>query len=104
MSRLLVYTWPYALFFWAAVVWAFSPEFRIISRRTEPSTSPQDAYSKLLIAVVQGLAGFAAFAIAATVPAATLPHRVWWFWAGVSAIIGGSLLRRHCWRMLGGSF
>jgi protein-S-isoprenylcysteine O-methyltransferase Ste14 len=38
------------------------------------------------------------------VPSATLPHRVWWFWAGLVTIVGGSLLRRHCWRMLGASF
>src|ERR1700730_7930208 len=104
MPRLVIYTWPYAVFFWAVVLWAFAPEFRIVSRRREPSATPQDAHSKALIAVGQGLAGFAAFAIAVTVPSATLTHRVWLFWAGVGAIIGGSLLRRHCWRMLGPSF
>ncbi len=104
MPRLVIYTWPYAVFFWVVFVWAFAPEFRIISRRREPSTTPQDANSKLLIAVSQGLASFAAFAIAANVPSAALPHRVWLFWIGLSAIIGGSLLRRHCWRMLGPSF
>ena len=104
MPRLVIYTWPYALFFWAVFLWAFAPEFRIVSRRQEPSTTPQDANSKRLIAVGQGLATFAAFAIAATVPSATLAHRMWLFWVGLSAIIGGSLLRRHCWRMLGPSF
>jgi protein-S-isoprenylcysteine O-methyltransferase Ste14 len=104
MSRLVITTWPYALFFWVVFFWAFAPEFRIVSRRREPSTTPQDANSKRLIAVGQGLATFAAFAIAVRVPSATLPHRVWLFWLGLSAIIGGSLLRRHCWRMLGPSF
>ena len=104
MQWLIVYTWPYALVFWAVLVWAFTPEFRIVSRRQEPSATPQDANSKLLIAVGQGLAIFAAFGIAAAVPSATLAHGVWLFWVGVSAIIGGSLLRRHCWRMLGTSF
>jgi protein-S-isoprenylcysteine O-methyltransferase Ste14 len=42
--------------------------------------------------------------IAATVPAVTLPHRTWLFWIGLMTMIAGSLLRRHCWRMLGGSF
>jgi protein-S-isoprenylcysteine O-methyltransferase Ste14 len=104
MARLVVYTWPYALFFWAVFFWAFAPEFRLISRRQEPSTTPQDANSKRLIAVGQGLASFAAFAIAATVPSATLAHPLWAFWVGLSAIVGGSLLRRHCRRMLGPSF
>jgi protein-S-isoprenylcysteine O-methyltransferase Ste14 len=84
--------------------WAFAPEFRLFSMRTEPSTSPQDAGSKRLIAVGQGLAMFAAFWIAATVPSAGLPHRFSLFWAGLATIIAGSLLRRHCWRMLGASF
>jgi protein-S-isoprenylcysteine O-methyltransferase Ste14 len=104
MPRLVIGTWPYALFFWGVFLWAFAPEFRIVSRRREPSTTPQDANSKRLIVVGQGLAICAAFAIAATVPSAALPHRMWSFWMGLSAMIGGSLLRRHCWRMLGQSF
>jgi protein-S-isoprenylcysteine O-methyltransferase Ste14 len=104
MQRLVMNTWPYALFFWAVFLWAFAPKFRIISRRQEPSTTPQDANSKRFIAVGQGMAAFAAFAIAATAPSATLAHRVWLFWVGLSAIIGGSLLRRHCWQMLGPRF
>ena len=104
MPRLVVFSWPYGLFFWAVTLWAFGPEFQIISRQSEPLTSPQDAGSKRLIAAGQGLAGVAAFAIAATVPSATLPHRIWWFWTGLGGIIAGSLLRRHCWRMLGANF
>jgi protein-S-isoprenylcysteine O-methyltransferase Ste14 len=104
MPRAVIFTWPYPLFFWAVIVWAFAPEFRILSRLREPSTTPQDANSKRLIMVGQGLASFAAFAIAATVPSATVAHPVWLFWVGLSAIISGSLLRRHCWRMLGPSF
>jgi len=104
VPRLLIYTWPYALFFWAVFVWAFFPEFRIISRTKEPYTSPQDRNSKALIAFGQGIAIFAAFSIAASMPSATVPHRVWSFCAGLVTIIAGSLLRRHCWRMLGKSF
>jgi protein-S-isoprenylcysteine O-methyltransferase Ste14 len=104
MPRLLIYTWPYALAFWGVFVWAFLPEFRIISRQREPSTSPQDANSKRLIAIGQSLAAVAAFSIAAKVPSAALAHRVWLFWAGLGVLVCGSLLRRHCWRMLGKSF
>ena len=104
MPRLLIYTWPYALVFWAVFVWAFAPEFRIISRRQEPSSTAQDKNSKLLIAVGQGVAVFAAFRIAFTVRSAMLPHRVWLFWISVGVIVVGSLLRRHCWRQLGTSF
>lgn len=104
MAQLVVYTWPYGLFFWAVFFWAFAPEFRLISRRQEPSTTSQDANSKRIIGVGQGLATFAAFAIAATVPSATLTPPLWFFWAGLGAMVGGSLLRRHCRRMLGTSF
>lgn len=104
MTRLVVYTWPYAFFFWAVFVWAFAPEFRVVSGRQEPSTTPHDAHSKRLILVGQGVAMLAAFAIAAMVPSATLAHRLWFFWVGLGAIISGGLLRRHCFRMLGPSF
>jgi protein-S-isoprenylcysteine O-methyltransferase Ste14 len=100
----LIYTWPYALVFWTVFLWAFLPESRIISRRGEPSSTAQDASSKRLIAVGQGVAVFAAFWIAARVPRTALADRAVWFWCGVALIVGGSLLRRHCWRMLGRSF
>jgi hypothetical protein len=49
MPPLVVFSWPYCLLFLAVMYWAFAPEFRIISRQTEPSTSPQDAGSKRVI-------------------------------------------------------
>jgi|SRR5579864_1359539 len=104
MPPLVVFSWPYGLLFLAVMFWAFTPEFRIISRQTEPSTSTQDAGSKRVIAIGQGLAMIAAFLIAASMPSAGLSHRFTLFWAGLATIIGGSLLRRHCWRMLGASF
>src|SRR5438552_2699787 len=104
MTRLLVFTWPYALCFWAVFIAAFGPESRVVSGKREPATTPHDAFSKPLIVVGQGVAIFAAFAIAIAVPSAALPHRVRLFWLGLIAIAGGSLLRRHCFRMLGSSF
>jgi protein-S-isoprenylcysteine O-methyltransferase Ste14 len=104
MPPLVAFSWPYGLVFLAVMFWAFAPEFRIFSRRTEPATSPQDAGSKGLIAAGQGLAMFAAFWVAARVPTAGLPYRFWLFWVGLATIVAGSLLRRHCWRMLGASF
>jgi protein-S-isoprenylcysteine O-methyltransferase Ste14 len=104
MHSLLIYTWPYALVFWLVFFWTFAPEFRIISRRAEPASSPQDANSKRFIMVGQGLAMVSGFAIAITVPSAAMGHRELAFWIGVVALFAGSLLRRHCWRMLGASF
>jgi len=104
MPPLVVFSWPYGLIFLAVMCWAFAPEFRIISRQTEPMTSAQDGGSKRLIAVGQGLGMLGAFIIAASVPAGRLPHPFALFWAGLATIVAGSLLRRHCWRMLGASF
>ena len=94
----------WALVLGRVLLWAFAPEFAIVSKRAEPSASTQDAGSKRLIVVGQGLAMVAAFTIAARLPWATVPHRVWLFWAGLATMVGGSLLRRHCFRMLGASF
>jgi hypothetical protein len=64
----LVFSWPYGLIFLAVMFWAFAPEFRIISRQSEPATSAQDAGSKRAIANRPGPPKLAAFAIAASVP------------------------------------
>jgi protein-S-isoprenylcysteine O-methyltransferase Ste14 len=100
----LVFTWPYALFFWAVFLWAFAPEMRIVSRPQERSDTSQDANSKRLITQGGGLAYLISFVVAVWVPAAALPYSVWLFWIGLCGLIAGSLLRRHCWRMLGESF
>jgi protein-S-isoprenylcysteine O-methyltransferase Ste14 len=100
----LVYTWPYAIVFWGVFVWAFAPEVRVVSSKPDRASASQDAHSKRLIMIGQGVAMLAAFTIAAKVPSGMLPHGVWCFWIGVGALAGGSLLRRHCFRMLGSSF
>ena len=100
----LAMTWPYALVFWAVFLWAFSQEFPVVSKRANPTAGAQDAGSRRLIMICQPLAIVAAFMIAADVRSATLPHRMWLFWAGLASIVLGSLLRRHCFRMLGKSF
>ena len=104
MPPLLVYSWPYAIAFWGVFVWAFAPEVRVVSAKPDRASASQDANSKRLIMIGQAVAMFAAFTIAATVPSGMLPHRGWCFWIGVGALASGSLLRRHCFRMLGSSF
>lgn len=99
-----VFTWPYAPFFWAVFLWAFAPEFRIIGRAQQTPDSPHDAKSLQVIMLGQTLAMFGAFALAAGVRAAALPHGIALFWAGLCTIVAGSLLRRHCFAMLGEHF
>lgn len=105
--RPLPFVWPYWLLFWTVFLWAFSPEYRIVRNARTPaarSDSP-DAGSVRLIILGMGVASIIAFPLAwvtaLRLPAASQPVV---FGIGVAALIAGSLLRRHCWRLLGASF
>lgn len=101
--RPLPFIWPYALPFWAAFLWAYGPESGII-RRARRAAGTQDAKSVEVIAFGQGIAVLAAWPFA-WVRALQFPvPRTAAFFAGVAMLIAGSLLRRHCRRMLGSSF
>ncbi len=101
--RPLVTVWPYALIFWAVFIWAYAPE-AILNRRARKLPSTQDAGSFRLVMILQMAAMTAAFAIALGGRYGVLEYRRLWFWIGVGALTAGSLLRRHCFRMLGKSF
>jgi protein-S-isoprenylcysteine O-methyltransferase Ste14 len=103
----LPFVWPYALVFWAIFVWAFWPEFRIVrqaQKATRDARSP-DAGSCRLIMVGMWLATWVAFPLA-FVPMLrfSLGMQRVAFVVGLAMLVGGTLLRRHCWRMLGESF
>jgi protein-S-isoprenylcysteine O-methyltransferase Ste14 len=100
----LPYTWPYALLFWAVFVWAYGPEAAIV-RRARRSQTTSDARSLQIIMLAQLISSFAAFPLG-WIPALQLAPAYWAaaLYAGVILIVAGSLLRRHCWRMLGASF
>ena len=99
----LPFVWPYALLFWSVDAWAFWPEFRIV-RRARRSGNAKDAKSVQVILIGNSLAFVGAFPLA-WVPALQITgHRVGVFLLGVAVLVSGSLLRRHCWRMLGASF
>ena len=100
----LPFVWPYALLFWAAFLWAFLPESRLV-RRAQRAQTDADAKSLQVITFVQGIAFAGAFALAGARVLQFAPaHLRAAFYAGVALIVAGSLLRRHCWRMLGVSF
>jgi protein-S-isoprenylcysteine O-methyltransferase Ste14 len=105
--RPLPFVWPYWPLFWGALVWAFSPEFRIVRKAQKPAAEPgsQDAGSIKVIMIGGMIALLLAFPLAwvrvLRVPAALAPA---FFFLGVGTIVAGSLLRRHCWRLLGESF
>jgi protein-S-isoprenylcysteine O-methyltransferase Ste14 len=101
--RPLAYVWPHAVVFWMVFVWVFAPEFRVTGR-TRSLARTQDAGSLWVIMVIQCLAMGAAFSIAFVFRFGVLPRQQLWFWLGLATMIEGSLLRRHCFRMLGSSF
>jgi protein-S-isoprenylcysteine O-methyltransferase Ste14 len=103
MIKPLPFVWPYALVFWVATIWAFWPEFEII-RRARRSAGVKDEKSLQVIMVGQGIASISAFPLA-WIPALQFSgHQVGLLFVGVAVLISGSLLRRHCFRMLGTSF
>ncbi len=102
--RPLPFVWPYAAVFWIGYLWAFWPEWGIV-RKAKYSGNKTD--SKSLQVIVLGMW----FAYAGAYPLAFLPglhiapaHQVAVFWIGMVLMVSGSLLRRHCFRMLGESF
>ena len=105
--RPLAFAWPYWPLFWAVMIWAFSPEFKIVraARKSVAHSDSPDAGSYRVIVFGGGLAAAIAIPIAwmpfLRVPAAL---RLGVFGLGIVTIVLGSLLRRHCWRLLGSSF
>lgn len=104
----LPFVFPYAVGFWLAYVWAFYlSEWSMIraSKTTAPPTSdvPQDSLRWLMsLALIAQLVAFAvAFWAPAQFPASGIEPM---FWLGIVALIAGSMLRRHCFRMLGQNF
>ena len=103
----LPYVLPYAPLFWIVFVWAVAPEVRLILRAraaAEGDASP-DAGSLRLIGLGMTFAFLAAFPLSLLQileigPGARSPA----FGGGVLLLVAGSLLRRHCWRVLGSSF
>ena len=102
--RPLPFVWPHALLFWAVFFWAFRPEF-VILRQARRTQGASDAKSLQIILAAQSVAFLASFPLAWVSAVQVSPaRRAAAFYAGVAVLVAGSLLRRHCWRMLGSSF
>jgi protein-S-isoprenylcysteine O-methyltransferase len=98
----LPFVWPYALLFWSVYVFAFWPEFGIV-RRARRAQTAADGKSLQVILLVQSVGLFLAYPLAWIVPL-QFTHRVPALYAGLALLVAASLLRRHCFRMLGSSF
>ena len=100
----LPYVWPHAVLFWAVFLWAYWPEFAI-TRRARRTQAASDSKSLQVILLGQSIAFFASFPLAWFPALQFAPaHQAAAFYGGITTMVAGSLLRRHCWRMLGASF
>lgn len=102
------FLWPYSLPFWVVYVWAFWPEFFVIMRAGRDKNArahSKDAGSMGVIILGMWAGLFAAFPIA-SIPRFMFPQstRFVLYVAGTGLLVLGSLLRRHCFRMLGEYF
>jgi protein-S-isoprenylcysteine O-methyltransferase Ste14 len=101
----LPFTWPWFLVFWPIYAWVFMPEFRVVAPAMKSPVPAEDRGSLRVVLVGFFIAIFAAFLLAFFAPQATLPgNRLVWFFLGLLILISGSLLRRHCFRILGEFF
>ncbi len=100
----LAYTSPYAWVFWAVFLFAYLPEFSVVARARPSPGENTDRGSTCLI-VLTGWIGMTAAFVVAGIPAFSFARgqRIW-FIAGIMTLLCGSLLRRHCWRVLGKHF
>jgi protein-S-isoprenylcysteine O-methyltransferase Ste14 len=104
----LPFTWPLGAAFWLIFLWAFWPELRILreagrSQRAAETATHDPSFGPLVMGqrIVMGLA----VTVAVFVPRLAMrQHRVQVYVAGLLILIGASLLRRHCFRMLGADF
>ncbi len=105
--RPLLFVWPYWVPFWAVVIWAYMPEFKIVwnARKAASRSDSPDAGSFRVITIGGGIASLIAFPLAwvrsLRFPAALAPAALL---LGAATIVAASLLRRHCFRLLGTSF
>ena len=100
--RPLPFVMPYAIVFWIVEVWAFWPEFGVLLRAKRGND--KDAKSLQVIMYGLNIGYFIAFFAAFLSVMQITSYRVPIFFVGISLMIAGSLLRRHCFRMLGTSF
>src|SRR5690242_17842012 len=103
----LVFFWPYWPAFWTVFIWAFLPEFGLVhrARRGAARTDSPDAGSLRVMLIGMWIATGSAFPLSnlagARFPDGFQPVAVI---GGLGVLVAGSLLRRHCWRLLGSSF
>ena len=100
----LAFTSPYAWIFWALFLLAYVPEFKIIARSRPAPGATADRGSMQLIMLAGWIGMMGAFIVAGTPAFVIVRGQKILFVSGLVLLLAGSLLRRHCWRMLGKHF
>jgi protein-S-isoprenylcysteine O-methyltransferase Ste14 len=100
----LAYTSPYSWLFWAVLLFAYVPEFGLVARTRPAPGEKADRGSMTLIMLAGWIGMLGAFGVAGIQAFVITRGQKAWFVAGLIVLLGGSLLRRHCWRMLGKHF
>ena len=105
--RPLPFVWPYWVVFWAVYLWAFIPEWKVVTggMKGVGGQDSKDSGSLRVMLVAMWVGLFFAYPLA-FVRAWRFPTRAQLplFAAGVSLILLGSLLRRYCFSTLGKYF
>lgn len=102
------FTLPWAVLFWAVYLWAFYLAETTVVRRTKATqaTGPQVKQDGLIwLSLLSLVAKLAALGLAyAQVGVPAPPAAAALFGLGLALMVAGSVLRRHCFRMLGAAF
>ena len=108
------FVWPYGIPFWIVYIWAFIPEAGVIFRaqrhmtaqRRDPAHNPRQDAGSMGVIVLGMWAGLGVAFVVAHIPRFMFPEP-WKFilyGVGVVLLFLSSLLRRHCFRVLGQYF
>jgi protein-S-isoprenylcysteine O-methyltransferase Ste14 len=100
----IAYTWPYGLIFWTVFFFVYVPEFGLVARARPQQATKSDRGSTQFIMLAGWLGMMGAFVVAGLHAFAITGGQKIFFAVGLIAMLAGSSLRRHCWRMLGKHF
>lgn len=101
MPRPLAFLPPYSWIFWAVFLFAYLPEFRLVARSRPSPGENTDRGSTAVIVVATWISMTAAFVVAGAPSFRLVRGQKVWFVLGLTVLLLGAWLRRHCWRMLG---
>ncbi len=101
MPGSLAFLPPYSWIFWAVFLFAYLPEFRLVARSQSSPGENTDRGSTAVIVVATSISMTAAFVLANVSAFVLVRGQKVWFVLGLTVLLLGAGLRRHCWRMLG---